>query len=45
MHCKAGGRSAKAVGLLRDAGYADAWNVTGGINAWSKEIDPGVALY
>lgn len=45
VHCKAGGRSAKAVGLLRDAGYADAWNVTGGINAWSKEIDPGVALY
>ena len=45
VHCKAGGRSAKAVGLLRDSGYEDAWNVTGGINAWSKEIDPEVTLY
>jgi molybdopterin/thiamine biosynthesis adenylyltransferase/rhodanese-related sulfurtransferase len=45
VHCKSGGRSAKAVGLLRDAGFDDVWNVTGGINAWSKEIDPGVALY
>lgn len=45
VHCKSGGRSAKAVGLLREAGFDDVWNVTGGINAWSKEIDPGVALY
>jgi adenylyltransferase/sulfurtransferase len=45
VHCKSGGRSAKAVGLLRDAGFEDVWNVTGGINAWSKEIDSGVALY
>jgi molybdopterin/thiamine biosynthesis adenylyltransferase/rhodanese-related sulfurtransferase len=45
VHCKSGGRSAKAVGLLRDAGFEDVWNVTGGINAWSKEIDSSVALY
>lgn len=45
VHCKSGGRSAKAVGLLRDAGFDDVWNVTGGINAWSKEIDSSVALY
>ena len=45
VHCKSGGRSAKAVGLLREAGFEDVWNVTGGINAWSKEIDPSVALY
>ncbi|WP_240914811.1 molybdopterin-synthase adenylyltransferase MoeB [Roseimicrobium sp. ORNL1] len=45
VHCKSGGRSAKAVGLLREAGFDDVWNVTGGINAWSKEIDPSVALY
>lgn len=45
VHCKSGGRSAKAVGALRDAGFPDTWNVTGGINAWSKEIDPEVALY
>lgn len=45
VHCKSGARSARAVGALRDAGFEDVWNVTGGINAWSKEIDPSVALY
>jgi adenylyltransferase/sulfurtransferase len=45
VHCKSGGRSARAVGMLRDAGYEDAWNVAGGINAWSEEIDADVALY
>jgi len=44
VHCKAGGRSAKAVGLLRQHGFNDAWNVAGGIIAWSKEIDPSVAV-
>jgi molybdopterin/thiamine biosynthesis adenylyltransferase/rhodanese-related sulfurtransferase len=45
VHCKSGGRSAKAVGVLREAGFTDAWNVAGGINAWAREIDPDVALY
>jgi adenylyltransferase/sulfurtransferase len=45
VHCKSGGRSAKAVGKLRDAGYTDVWNVTGGITAWSDEIDPSVPKY
>jgi adenylyltransferase/sulfurtransferase len=45
VHCKSGGRSARAVGLLRDAGFEDAWNVAGGINAWSEEIDDAVTLY
>ncbi|MEZ0273928.1 MAG: molybdopterin-synthase adenylyltransferase MoeB [Roseimicrobium sp.] len=45
VHCKSGARSAKAVGQLRAAGFEDVWNVTGGINAWSKEVDSSVALY
>lgn len=45
VHCKSGGRSAKAVGKLRDAGFNDVWNVTGGITAWSDEIDPSVPKY
>jgi adenylyltransferase/sulfurtransferase len=45
VHCKSGGRSAKAVGLLRDAGFEDVWNVSGGINAWSQQIDPSISLY
>ncbi len=44
VHCKMGGRSAKAVQFLREKGY-DATNVTGGINAWSELIDPSVPQY
>lgn len=45
IHCKAGGRSAKALQLLLDSGFSNACHVQGGINAWSKEIDPSVPLY
>lgn len=34
IHCKAGGRSAKAVKLLLDHGFTSVKNVTGGIDAW-----------
>ncbi len=44
VHCKMGGRSAKAVQFLREKGY-DATNVAGGINAWSEQIDPSVPQY
>ncbi len=44
VHCKMGGRSAKACQFLREKGY-DATNVTGGINAWSESIDPSVPQY
>jgi adenylyltransferase/sulfurtransferase len=43
-HCKLGGRSAKALGILKDAGI-EGINVKGGIAAWSKEIDPSVPEY
>ncbi len=43
-HCKMGGRSAKALGILRQAGIAGI-NVKGGINAWSLEVDPTVPTY
>ncbi len=35
VHCKSGGRSARAVTLLHEAGFPRAVNVTGGINAWN----------
>lgn len=44
VHCKMGGRSARAVQLLRAQGF-DATNVAGGINAWSERIDPSVPTY
>jgi molybdopterin/thiamine biosynthesis adenylyltransferase/rhodanese-related sulfurtransferase len=45
IHCKAGGRSAKALQFLLDSGFANVCHVQGGINAWSREIDPSVPLY
>ena len=44
VHCKLGGRSAKAVQLLQNHGIA-AVNVSGGIDAWSREVDPSVPRY
>ena len=43
-HCKLGGRSSKALGILKEAGI-EGINVKGGIDAWSKEIDPSVPQY
>ena len=43
-HCKMGGRSAKALGILKEAGI-DGTNVKGGITAWSKEVDSSVPTY
>ncbi|MCM1981371.1 molybdopterin-synthase adenylyltransferase MoeB [Lyngbya confervoides] len=43
-HCKMGGRSAKALGILSQAGIPGI-NVKGGIHAWSQEIDPSVPQY
>jgi adenylyltransferase/sulfurtransferase len=43
--CKLGGRSAKAVELLKSRGYTSVVKVKGGIDAWSKEIDSKVPLY
>lgn len=43
-HCKMGGRSAKALGFLQEAGISGT-NVKGGITAWSREIDPSIPEY
>ncbi len=45
VHCKMGGRSAQAVDLMRRNGFAKVYNVTGGITAWAKEIDPTMPTY
>ena len=44
VHCKMGGRSAKAVALLRENGI-DARNLTGGILAWIDRVDPTLPKY
>lgn len=45
VHCRSGGRSAKAVELLRASGFDNAWNVQGGILAWIDRIDPNLTRY
>lgn len=46
IFCRSGGRSAKAIGQLRDAGYAGRLvNLKGGTLAWSAEVDPSVPRY
>jgi len=43
--CHHGVRSQMVVGLLRQAGWHNAVNLDGGIDAWSREIDDTVARY
>jgi adenylyltransferase/sulfurtransferase len=45
LHCKVGGRSAKALRILQEAGFRKLNNLKGGITAWSEEIDPSVPKY
>ncbi len=45
VHCKSGGRSAKAVEFLRQQGFKDVSNMRGGILAWSDKVDPKVPKY
>lgn len=44
VHCKAGGRSAKALAILNGSGFIDACHVQGGITAWAAEIDPSIEV-
>jgi adenylyltransferase/sulfurtransferase len=43
--CHTGVRSARATEMLRAAGFARARNLAGGIDAWSREVDPTVPRY
>jgi monothiol glutaredoxin len=43
--CHTGSRSAHAAEHFRSLGFAKVYNVAGGIDAWSREIDPGVPRY
>jgi len=45
LQCKSGMRSARALKLLQEAGFAKLWNVEGGILAWSDTVDNTVPKY
>jgi sulfur-carrier protein adenylyltransferase/sulfurtransferase len=44
-HCKMGGRSQQAVDLMKQNGFTNVRNMTGGITAWSDKVDPTVPKY
>jgi rhodanese-related sulfurtransferase len=43
--CHHGTRSLQVVAFLQRQGFTNLHNLQGGIDAWSREIDPTVALY
>ena len=45
LHCKSGIRSAECLAVLKQAGFADATHVSGGVVAWVKQIDPALPIY
>jgi molybdopterin/thiamine biosynthesis adenylyltransferase/rhodanese-related sulfurtransferase len=45
LQCHSGGRSEHAVRVLQEAGFENAVNLEGGIDAWSVEVDPAVPRY
>jgi sulfur-carrier protein adenylyltransferase/sulfurtransferase len=45
VHCKLGGRSAKAVEFLQQAGFKNVSSLAGGITAWSDKVDPSIPKY
>jgi rhodanese-related sulfurtransferase len=46
VHCKLGGRSARAIDALKRSGFRGSLtNLKGGIIAWSNEVDPSVPKY
>lgn len=45
VFCHTGVRSASLIDALHEAGYTNLINLAGGIDAWSREVDPGVPRY
>ncbi|MBP6552760.1 MAG: sulfurtransferase [Vitreoscilla sp.] len=45
VYCHHGMRSMQVALFLEHAGFSDVYNLSGGIEAWSVQIDPGVARY
>ncbi|HEV2378012.1 MAG TPA: adenylyltransferase/sulfurtransferase MoeZ [Streptosporangiaceae bacterium] len=45
LHCKSGMRSAECLAVVKDAGFADAVHVGGGVLAWISQVDPSLPVY
>ena len=45
VHCHHGGRSRGAADHFLKVGFKTVYNMTGGIDAWSQQVDPSVKRY
>ncbi len=45
MYCKTGVRSAETLAAVKNAGFADAVHVQGGVTAWVNQIDSSLPVY
>ncbi len=45
LHCKSGVRSAECLAVVKNAGFADAAHVGGGVLAWISQVDPSLPVY
>jgi rhodanese-related sulfurtransferase len=43
--CRSGGRSMQVAHFLEGQGFASLGNLSGGILAWSHDIDPSIPQY
>jgi rhodanese-related sulfurtransferase len=43
--CRSGGRSLQVATYLDAQGFASVFNLTGGILAWSRDVDPKIPQY
>ena len=45
VYCQSGMRSAQACAWLASQGYRNLYNLSGGILAWAKDVDPSLPTY
>lgn len=45
VYCRSGNRSGRACQFLRDQGFTNVRNLTGGILQWAREIDPNLTVF
>ncbi|MEN9674139.1 MAG: hypothetical protein RIS76_35 [Verrucomicrobiota bacterium] len=45
VYCHHGIRSARAVGMLHQMGFTRVFNLSGGVDRWTAEVDPAFPRY
>jgi len=45
LYCKSGVRSAEALATLKNAGFATATHMQGGVLSWIRQVDPSLPVY